>query len=56
MKQWIWEHSSGTTVSVENTIPVITTVLMLRGNIFLYELYDVEQCHVDDTSLKIFIC
>ena len=34
LKQWIWEDSAGKMVSVENSIPVSTTVLIICGNIF----------------------
>ena len=38
-------------VSLENTIPLITTVIIVQGKIFWYELHGAEQFHVDDTSL-----
>ena len=34
MKQWIQEDSAVTIVSVENSTPVSTKVLIVRGNIF----------------------
>ena len=42
LKQLIWEYSAGTMVSVENTIPVNTTVLIVKGKIFWKESYGVE--------------
>ena len=30
LKQWIWEYSAGNIVPVKNTIPVITTVLIVQ--------------------------
>ena len=35
LKQWIWENSGGTMKSVENAIPVSTTLLIVQGRIFL---------------------
>ena len=50
LKQWIWEDSSRTTVSVENSILLITVVFIVRDKIIWYESYGVEQCHIFDTS------
>ena len=34
LKQWLWEYYDGTMVSVENSIPVSTTVIIVQGKIF----------------------
>ena len=34
LKQWIWENYAGAMVSLENAIPVGTTVPIVRGKIF----------------------
>ena len=47
----MWVDSAGVVVSVENKIPEIKTVLIVRGNIFWCKSYSVELCHFNNTKL-----
>ena len=43
LKQWIWEASAGTMVSVGNEILVSTVVFILQDNILWWESYSAER-------------